>query len=204
MKDYSISETLFGTRSGIKVLRVLDGVSVPLSGRQIAQQAGITYQAVNATLGQLAEIGVVQVSRSGNARLYQLESNHILIQQLVKPLFRFEYSLRDDMIRDIREALSPLAESVVMFGSFARGDQTLSSDVDLVVVISDDGQKNAIETELNDFTALFNQRFGHRLEILLYTSGEAAAFRERSSSLLSEILDDGLVIVGNGDWMRDG
>ena len=204
MEDYNIGEVLFGTRSAVRVLRVLDGVSVPLTVRQIAQQADITYQAVSNVLKQLVEIGVVQVSRSGNACLYQLESDHIFVQDLVRPLFRFEYELRDEMIRDIRKALSPLANSAVMFGSFARGDQTINSDVDLVIVVLDDGQKNAIEVGLNDYISHFNRRFGHRLEVLVFDYGEVAALRDRSASLLAEISDDGLVIVGDGDWMVDG
>jgi len=204
MTETAKPEIILGTRSSIRVLRVLSNVVVPLSVRQIAQQANLTYQAVNTVVKNLADTGIVRVSKSGNTRLYQLENENVYVNDVITPLFRFEQELRNDMAVDIAQVLGPLSESIIMFGSFARGDQSLYSDVDIIVVTGDAHYKNLVENALVDYSTHFKRKFGHRLEVLVYDHHEANGMRERAASLFAEVEDDGYIISGNVDWMNNG
>ncbi|MCL2654424.1 MAG: nucleotidyltransferase domain-containing protein [Coriobacteriia bacterium] len=201
MDSGTIGETILGTRSNIRVLRVLYGVSIALSARQISHQTGLTYPAVNTVLERLVQTGIVLVSRSGNTRLYQLERNSIYVEQVIAPLFWLERGLRDEIIKDVKQALAYLTESVVLFGSFARGDQTPQSDVDILIVVGDTCQKNALEDMLLDYSAQFYRRFGHSLGALVYDLVEARHLPDRAAGLYAEIKEDGYTICGKLDWM---
>ncbi|MCL2529522.1 MAG: nucleotidyltransferase domain-containing protein [Coriobacteriia bacterium] len=196
------NELVFGSRSGMRVLRVLAGVSVPLSVTQIAQHAHLSYPAVNSVLVELVNRGIVLESRSGNARIHQLNQENIYVEQIIAPFFQLENNVRFEMIVDIKAAFSNLALSVILFGSFSRGTQTLQSDVDILIVSKDEGEKTLVEEKLSEYTLQFYRRFGHTLEALNYTIDEARELHNRAPGLFQELEVDGYVVFGNTDWMN--
>lgn len=201
VSDKYISEFILSNRSSMRVLRVLVGVSVALSVRQIALQANITYPAANDALDRLVRVGMVIVSKSGNARLYQLVRKNIYIENVISPLFWLEDNFRDEIVAELRQKLSLPVVSVVLFGSFAREEQTSESDVDILIVTSDTGQKSVVERLLLGYSLEFYDRFGHRLEALVYDYKQANELYKRAPALYAEIEEDGQVIFGTDDWM---
>jgi len=202
MNTLESNELVFGSRSGMRVLRVLAGVSVPLSITQIAQHAHLSYPAVNTVLAELVNRGIVLESRSGNARIHQLNQESIYVKRIIVPFFQLENNVLSEMIAGIKATLSDLAQSVILFGSFSRGTQTLQSDVDILIVSKDEGAKTLIEETLSEYTLQFYHRFGHTLEALSYSNDEARELHTRAPDLFQEIEADGYVILGNIDWMN--
>ena len=202
MDNESIIETILGNRSGMRVLRVLSGVKVALSVRQIAHQTRLTYPAANDALERLADAGIVFISRSGNTRLFQLVRENIYVEQVISPLFQLERGFREMIVNELRQKLASMAVSVTLFGSFARGEQTPESDVDVLVVTTDIGQKTIVEQFLLDYATGFYYRFGHSLEVLVYDYRQARELQKRAPALFAEIEEDGYVISGSIDWMH--
>jgi predicted nucleotidyltransferase len=198
------NEDILGSKSSIAVLRVLEGVSVALSITQIARQADLTRPAVVSVLERLEQRGIVFVTRSGNARLYQLEPSNIYVEHVIRPYFEFEQNLLEHMTKDIAQALGPFTTSIILFGSFAREDQDQSSDVDIVVVVKDFLQKKQLEKSLADYGSYFYRRFGHGLEALVYDDAQARQLSSRAPSLFAEIKKDGRLISGTAGWMKNG
>lgn len=191
-----------GSKSSIRVLRVLEGVSVALSITQIARQAHLTRPAVVTILECLEKKGIVFVARSGNARLYQLEPSHIYVEQIIGPLFKLEKNILEYMKEDIVQEFGSLAVSIILFGSFARGDQTQSSDVDILMVTKDTLQQKQLEESFAEYSSRFYRRFGHGLEALIYDEIQARQLRSRASALFAELNEDGRLINGTADWMK--
>jgi len=210
MKDISnikISEVIFRSRSHVKVLSVLAGVSVVLSVSQIVQQSGLTRGAVETALASLERTGIVFATRSGNARVFQLNRDNVFVEEAVIPLFQVEDNLRWLMVEHIKQALGLLASSIVMFGSFARQDYSLDSDVDIVVVTHElKGLRNndsSFEQAFAEYAPHFRRRFGHSLEALVYDGEQAAELHRRAPALFEEILEDAFLISGSGDWLNN-
>jgi predicted nucleotidyltransferase len=200
----NVAESIMGSRSSIRVLRVLNGVSVALSITQIVQQAKMSRPAVIDVLDTLEQRGIVTVTRSGNARLYQIDNQNIYVQEVINPLFRIENGLRDEMCKDIKRVFEETASSAILFGSFARGDQTTESDVDVVIVADDDYQKQAVDDTLLDYSSYFYRRFGHALEAIVYDVREAEALIDRAPGLQAELAEDGRLIFGTKEWLKRG
>jgi len=200
----NIAESIVGSRSSIRVLRVLNGVSVALSITQIVQQAKMSRPAVIDVLNTLERRGIVTVTRSGNARLYQIDHQNIYVQEVINPLFRIEDELRDEMCKDIKRVFEKIASSAVLFGSFARGDQTIESDVDVLFVADDDYQKQEIDDTLLDYSSHFYRRFGHAFEAIVYDAKEAETLIDRAPGLRAELVEDGRLIFGTKEWLKRG
>jgi len=55
--------------------------------------------------------------------------------------------IKDYLIQHYRTGI----KSVILYGSYARGDSTENSDVDVMIVISDDLNPMGVEKRLSDF-----------------------------------------------------
>jgi hypothetical protein len=193
-------EDLLGSRSRIAVLRVLHGVNVPLNASQIAVRTGLTRPAVAHVLAGFSSMGVVQSSPAGRATVHWLSRQNVYVDGLIDPLFHAEYGLPEDLVDDLAWAFQDLAVSVVLFGSYARGDQLPSSDVDVALVAQDREARTSLEAAAADYAVEFRTRFGASLSALAYTREEASALMQTSPELAESIRRDGVVVSGLSPW----
>ena len=192
-------EDMLGSRSRIAVLRVLHGVSVPLNASQLAARTGLTRPAVASALTSLAAMGIARSSPAGRATVHWLSRDNVYVANLIDPLFKAERNVPDDLIDDLARSFQA-AVSVVLFGSYARGDQTPSSDVDVILVAGDATSKTALELAAADHAVEFRTRFGASLSYLVYTHEEAAALSATSPELAGSIRREGVTVSGLGPW----
>lgn len=174
------------------VLFVLATNTRPLTGRQIAAAAHRGSQsAVAAVLDRLVEQGLVLREQAGRAYLHVLNRDHVAagtVEMLA--------GLRTEMLRRLREAfedweIAPV--SAVLFGSAARGDGDVASDVDLLLVRPD-----GVESEDDRW----RQQLEHLTEHVLLWTGNHAAIVELAAAELPRLLGERPPVVE--DLRRDG
>jgi len=200
MRPTHTLENLLGSRSRVAVLRVLHGVNVPLNASQLAARTGLTPPAVTSVLASLSSMGAVRSSPAGRATVHWLNRNNVYVENLLDPLFRAERDLPEDLVDELAASFQNLAVSIVLFGSYARGDQTPASDVDVVLVAENDATKAALESAAADRAIEFREKFGASLSYLAYTHEEAAALLHTSPELAESIRRDGVVVSGLSPW----
>lgn len=128
----SLSKVLFG-RSRRSILALLYGrADEQFYLREIARRAGTGIGATQSELRQLAEAGLIHRVRRGNQVYYQANRGNPIFQELKSIL------TKTSGIRDIlHEGLTPLEDRIrlgFVYGSIARGKETASSDVDLMII----------------------------------------------------------------------
>ena len=194
-------EQILGSRSRVRVLRELAGVRVPLNAAQIAARVGITRPAAGNVLSEFASMGLTENMDVGNARVHWLIHENIYVE-LVKRAFEFESHVADMLLEDLRKRFAEAAESVLLFGSYARGDQGQGSDIDVVLVGADERQKSDLDQLVADESDAFGRRWGVSLSVLTYTVDEAAALWRHSPELQRSLERDGVVVSGRGasEW----
>lgn len=205
MKATHTPEKLLGSRSKLGVLRVLWRSHDPLNASQIASRTGLTRPAVSSALLDLNQAGAVRSSPAGRAIVHSLERGNIYVERWIEPVFRSEWELPDVLLEEIEHTFSNLAVSGVMFGSYARGQQTSDSDIDLVLVAADSRSKRAIERLLESYLSEFRVRWGAPLSAVTYDQNEANTLRSRAPSLAASLMDEGITVFGSGpaDWVED-
>src|ERR1041384_1458905 len=77
---------LLGAPSHIAILRTLYFSGSGMTGRAIARMSGVAVQATHDALAKFAEVELVRWLPAGRAHLYQLNHEHYLFSQGLKPL----------------------------------------------------------------------------------------------------------------------
>jgi predicted nucleotidyltransferase len=100
--------------------------------RELIDAAGSGLFTVQRELARLEKAGLVLKTPRGNRAYYQANRNHPAIQDLKRVILK-TFGLGDA----IRAALAPAADRVrvaLVYGSFARGEETTESDIDLLLI----------------------------------------------------------------------
>lgn len=119
------------------VLAVLAGTIQPLTGRRVHSLAGVGSETgVRKVLHRLSETGLVTAAEVGASTVYTLNREH-----LAAPAVRDLTTLRQLLVDRLRDAFGSwprLPRHASLFGSAARGDGTLTSDVDILLISHDE------------------------------------------------------------------
>lgn len=129
-------DRIFGTPAAVRILRVLVQHGGAMSPPNIAMRAEITRSATSKTLGHLADLHMIDIVGQGRYVSYQFNAEHPLAPA-IQALFAAERHRVDaifDLIRNTAEGLDPKPIAVWLYGSTARGSDTVQSDMDLAVV----------------------------------------------------------------------
>jgi Nucleotidyltransferase domain len=115
------------------VLDVLGHTNLPLTGREIARLARRgSERGVRLVLDRLVDYGLVTAQRAGPSWLFALNRDHVAAAA-VASLLRLRAELFERIARDIETwPLQPIHASI--FGSAARGDGTIRSDIDVLIL----------------------------------------------------------------------
>jgi uncharacterized protein len=97
-------------------------------------------------------------------------------------------SFIDDLVRRIRSVLEP--DRVVLFGSYARGDATEDSDLDLLVIAP------SVEPRWRRVVPLYQALagIGAAKDVLWWTPEEIEAWRHLPTHVIGRALKEGKVI----------
>src|SRR6056297_3583434 len=119
-----------------RILSALVETTAPLNLRTLARLAGVSPAQASRVLPGLVDLGIVERSEVPPSSQFLLARSNVAAQAIVEIARSWE-TARDRM--GLAAASMPIApESVIVFGSFARGEAVADSDIDVVVVRPDE------------------------------------------------------------------
>lgn len=158
--------------------------------REIITLVGAGSGAVQRELKKLADSGLVVVSRVGTQKHYQANPDSPIYAELCS-LIRKTVGI----VEPLRQALEPERTAIqlaLVYGSVAKGEDTASSDVDLLIV-SDDLTLEHVYRLL----AEPEQAIGRKINPTLYTAREYRRRQEEGNPFLTRVLaGDTLTLIG--------
>jgi hypothetical protein len=180
-----------------EVLTVLSGTTRPLTGREIARlvRRG-SHSGVRKVLIRLADHGLVNVQEAGPALLYVLNREH-----LAAPLVESLAGLRAELFERIRRHIAswqvpPLSATV--FGSAARGDGDISSDVDVFLVrpVAVDPDDLQWRRQVSELSTAIMRWTGNDASMIEVSARGARAMSERAEPVAVELVRDAVPLAG--------
>jgi predicted nucleotidyltransferase len=127
------------------VLDVLTRVQRGMTIRQLADRAGVSHPQAARHIRDFELLGIV--SRELVGRSHRITLTETMAAELLRRLTQLRTAVLHEM-RTAASTLDPLPVSMVVFGSFARGDDGAASDIDVLVVIDDAVPDGRIDASL--------------------------------------------------------
>lgn len=167
----------------------------PLTGRQIHGLVSDDYSlwTVQEALKALTQLGLVDTQTIGRAGVHTVNEDHVSVaplRALLDPIAA--------LIAIVHEAVGDDVRAVILFGSVARGEAHIRSDVDLAVIARAgwDGR-----TDLEDAVRI---RLGNDCDVLVFTSEDFTRPPGTEEPVVREILTDGVTLIGSVPRMNRG
>jgi len=179
-----------------RILAVLAETTAELNLRTIASIADVSDAQASRVLPGLVAIGLVERREAPPSALFRLVRAHIAAE----PILALSRS-RDRMIQEMREIAEGLPispTSLIIFGSFARGEAGADSDIDTLlvrpsgVIESDDAWYASVQQWIDRV----GEVSGNRVEVLEAEEDEVSARLHSGKSVWQDIERDGLIIHG--------
>lgn len=164
-------------------------------GNEVVALAQSGTGAVQRELASLAEAGLLTVVSQGNQKHYQANTAAPVFEELRGLVLK-----TSGLVDVLRVTLAPLAASIdaaFVFGSVAKKQDTVHSDVDLLVVSDSLGYAEV-------FSALeaAGARLGRKLNPTLYTRAELAKrLKDRNAFALRVLAQDKLWVIGSQETL---
>jgi len=101
---------------------------------------------------------------------------------------KVDEDLLEDIVHRILEVAQP--EKIILFGSYARGDATEHSDIDILIIQHSDLPRHKRATPIRlALRGLFPSK-----DIVVYTPEEVEEWKSASTSFIASVLREGRVL----------
>lgn len=179
-----------------RVLAVLAETTAELSLRSLARLAGVSVAQASRVLPTLVELGLVERREVPPSSQFRLCRSHVAAQSLLT-LSTVQDTVFAEIGR-ITEELPVRPVSVIVFGSFARGEAERDSDLDTVVIrpsgLGEDDEEWAASVE--QWRRSVQALTGNPVDILEIDADEAAAVMNSNRQVWRDVRRDGRVVYG--------
>jgi predicted nucleotidyltransferase len=179
-----------------RILAVFAETSAELNLRTVARLANVSPAQASRVLPTLLELGIVERREAPPSALFRFVPENVAARA-VMALAGSRQAVLDEMARTASEVIpSPL--SVIVFGSFARGEAVGGSDIDVVVarasgVDEDDAVWLAALAEWTDHVRRLT---GNHVEVLEVGEPDLGRRLRGRSQLWLDVQRDGVVLFG--------
>jgi predicted transcriptional regulator len=205
--DLSRPHSSIAPSRDLDVLKVLAGTTRPLTGRGVARLIGKPASSVQPALDRLVGQGLVHREPAGAAYMFALNREH-----LAAPAVEVLAEMRPELLRRLRQAVgqweSPPAHAS-LFGSAARGNGGVDSDVDIFLVrpAAIDSDDERWREQVTGLEIAVRQWTGNEASVVEVAEPEIRRASVDGSPLLKEVRRDAIdpeappraTISGRGD-----
>lgn len=175
---------IFFTKSTFHIAKLIfDYPNKTFHIRMLEKETGISTTAIIDSINKLREFDIVQIEETPLTTDIKanLESEAYRFYKVVFNLYRLErYGFVDNLIEIFNNP-----EAIVLFGSFAKGEDVEESDIDILIVSSQKNQEN-----LEDFLNTFEKELNRKINIHILAS------LDKSPNEFKNAVANGIVLYG--------
>lgn len=145
-------------------------------------------------LARLERLGILTSARKGNLKYFQVKRDCPFFMELKSLVLKTAGV--SGQIKDALQGL-PSIKHAFIYGSFATGEETAESDVDLLIIGTVD--INTLDTVLQDLET----NLGREINYVLYSAKEFKAKKKSRDGFIMDVLaGDKVPLVGNLDGLE--
>jgi len=167
-----------------------------ITGRGIARELGMSHATCIRSLNNLVDLGFLMRKRIGSSATYEIAGSSALLTYILEPAFKEESRLLQGLVDTMLAGIKRKILSVYLFGSVARGEDTPSSDVDILVILKLAGDKPSVEEALGRNKEGAYERYRVGVSTITYDHEEFQGMKERKHPLIKEVIKEGILLFG--------
>jgi predicted nucleotidyltransferase len=192
MKLHNLLDDTLDSKSKVRILRLLFRFPErEFTEREIARMIGMSPNTVNLALNDLRKTNVFLYKRLGRTHSYRCNSDSAFFP-LFTEMFAEEKQVRLDMLELLKAELKDLG-TCILFGSFAREEETFNSDVDVLIITRNRAEAEKATAHLaQELLRIFSVTFAP----VIISEEDFATKRQKG--FIKEALIEGIVIVKGG------
>lgn len=173
------------------VLATLAELAVPVTVRALARHAEVSPQGALQVVNELAAAGIVTVTPAGRALMVSLNRDHLALEPILGLV-----GLRARLVGRLTSELAgwPNLAGGWLFGSAARGDGNLDSDVDLLLV-AHGAHDEEWEAGCADLSTRVRAWTGNPVQLVEHTRRSFATLARRRNPLVVGLRAEGIPLT---------
>jgi len=189
-----VLDKLFPSKAKVEILKVfLFNPDNSFYQRQISHLTHQSIRGVQRELEKLQEIGLVNGSRQGNRMYYKTNRKCSIFEEL-KNIFFKATGIADALKNNFKGKDIKIA---FIYGSYARGDEDFSSDVDLMIVGSISSR------ELSAILSEPKRKLMREINYAIFSLQEFAKRKKQKDHFIESVLKDKKIfIVGDKNELK--
>jgi predicted nucleotidyltransferase len=190
-------DDIFGNRNNVRILRHMTLYPSPvITGRGLAKELSMSHATCIRSLNTLVDTGVITRKTIGRSSVYEIPRDSAVFLRLLQPVFAAEKGLLNDLEDILLKDIKGKVQAAYLFGSVARDEDTVESDIDVMLVLSQGIGKRQVEKaiEANRKAAYGLYRAG--INVMVYGYDEFRRMKAKGHALIREVLSDGVLFWG--------
>jgi predicted nucleotidyltransferase len=195
-----------------KVIMILKTMSKDLSKwyytRELAKLSKVSLGTVSNEFNKLAKEGLVEQKIEGQEKYYKLNLANSRTRKLCE---LFEIDKREKLYKENRKIAWVLedftkrvsdfiqeVQSIILFGSMARGQATPQSDIDILVLVpnSEEGQFKKLMDTIDKLATEVSGRYPVKLVPVVMMTKDFEQSVKDKKRFTTDVLQDGIVLFG--------
>lgn len=186
IRKKSSLERLFRSNTLILILKLLFLNSTrEFHQNAIADMIGVSASTVYKELDNVYPLGLVTKTKKGSMVLYKINKSCIVYDELRKIFLKFE--LVDELIT--KELEKYQIKYALIYGSFARGTETETSDIDLLVI------GKASQDVIYGSISYLEKKIGREINVIVWSEDEFNNKVKEKTALLQNITKNPIVVM---------
>lgn len=195
-----------------KVILILKTMSKDLSRwyytRELAKLSRVGVGTVSSEFNKLAKEGLVEQKSEGQEKYYKLNLTSPRTRKLCE-LFEIDKSEKlykekrrlawvlEDFTKRVSD-FAPEIQSIILFGSVARGEATPRSDIDILVITpnSEEERFNELMNAVDRLAAEVSGRYPAKLVLIVMMTKDFERNVKDKKRFAADVLKDGIVLFG--------
>lgn len=186
---------LFSSKARVEILKLfLFNPDDSFYQRQISMLTRQSIRGVQREVEKLQSIGLIEKSAQGNRLYYRVNRNCSIFEDLKRILFKttgIAEALKGKLVK------SDSIKIAFVYGSYAKGEESLSSDIDLLVI------GNITLKELSRLLSKSKSEIGRETNYTVFKAGEFRKRIKQKDHFLNTVLKEKkLFIIGGEDELK--
>ncbi len=181
-------EALFTSKARVKILETfLLNKQLAFHVRELARRTRVSPPYVLKELRNLKDLGILLEKREGNMTFYRINESSSVVEDL-KRLFLKTESLGAALVETLKRDRGQIRYAVI-YGSFAKGTEISSSDIDLLLI------GNIEEDKVAGLVLKAQSRIGREINYIVWSDEEFAEKSKQQIPLLREISKTPVIMI---------